>query len=195
MKERLMASKSNARASEDAIAMLTEDHNKVKALFKQFEKLKEQDDADEEISDLVAQICAELTIHTTLEEEIFYPAVRESIDDDDLMDEADVEHASAKELIAELETGSPGDDHYNAKVTVLGEYVVHHVKEEEGEMFPKARKAIDTEAIGAELAARKSELMTEMGLGDDEEQDDDAEMPAPSKTKSERTAAPRRRGQ
>ncbi|HKP65676.1 MAG TPA: hemerythrin domain-containing protein [Casimicrobiaceae bacterium] len=195
MKERLMASKSNARASEDAIAMLTEDHNKVKALFKQFEKLKEQDDADEEISDLVAQICAELTIHSTLEEEIFYPAVREAIDDDDLMDEADVEHASAKELIAELETGSPGDDHYNAKVTVLGEYVVHHVKEEEGEMFPKARKAIDTEAIGAELAARKSELMMEMGLGDDEEQDDDGEMPAPSKGKSERTSAPRRRGQ
>ena len=190
-----MASKSNARASDDAIAMLTEDHNKVKALFKQFEKLKEQDDADEEISDLVAQICAELTIHSTIEEEIFYPAVREAIDDDDLMDEADVEHASAKELIAELETGSPGDDHYNAKVTVLGEYVVHHVKEEEGEMFPKARKAIDTQAIGAELAARKSELMMEMGLVDEEAQEDDAEMPAPSQRKSERTAAPRRRGQ
>jgi hemerythrin superfamily protein len=189
-----MASKSDARASGDAIAMLTEDHNKVKALFKQFEKLKEQEDADEEMGDLVAQICAELTIHSTLEEEIFYPAVREAIDDDDLMDEADVEHASAKELIAELETSSPGDDHYNAKVTVLGEYVVHHVKEEEGEMFPKARKAIDTEAVGAEMAARKSELMVEMGL-DEEGQDEDAEMPAPSNKKSERTSAPRRRGQ
>ena len=190
-----MATKSPTRASGDAIAMLTEDHNKVKALFKQFEKLKEQDNADEEISDLVAQICAELTIHSTIEEEIFYPAVREAIDDDDLMDEADVEHASAKDLIAELETGSPGDDHYNAKVTVLGEYVVHHVKEEEGEMFPKARKAIDAEAIGAELAARKSELMMEMGLADDEAQGEDAEIPAPAKSRSERTAAPRRRGQ
>ena len=190
-----MATKSPTRASGDAIAMLTEDHNKVKALFKQFEKLKEQDDADEEISDLVAQICAELTIHSTIEEEIFYPAVREAIDDDDLMDEADVEHASAKELIAELETGSPGDDNYNAKVTVLGEYVGHHVKEEEGEMFPQARKAIDTEAIGAEMASRKSELKVEMGLGDDEDESDDSEEASPSTRKSERAPAPRRRGQ
>ena len=104
--------------------------------------------------------------------------MREAIDDDDLMDEADVEHASAKELIAELETGSPGDDHYNAKVTVLGAYVVHHVKEEEGEMFPQARKAIDTEAIGAEMAARTSELKVEMGLGDDEDESDASDRPA-----------------
>ena len=154
-----MASKSPARASSDAIQMLTEDHNKVKALFKQFEKLKEQDDADEEISDLVAQICAELTIHSTIEEEIFYPAMREAIDDDDLLDEADVEHASAKELIGQLESMSPGDDHYDAKVVVLGEYIDHHVKEEEGEMFPMARKAdMDLDALGKKLRERKGEL-------------------------------------
>jgi hypothetical protein len=92
--------------------------------------------------------------------------VREAIDDEDLMDEADVEHASAKDLIAQLEEGSPGDDHYDAKVTVLGEMIDHHVKEEEGEMFPKAKKAIDTNAVGAELAARKAELQAEMGVGD-----------------------------
>jgi len=78
------------------------------------------------------------------------------------MDEADVEHASAKDLIAQLEEASPGDDHYDAKVTVLGELIDHHVKEEEGEMFPKARKAIDVDEVGAELAARKDELMAEL---------------------------------
>ena len=101
-----------------------------------------------------------------MEEEIFYPAVRAEIDDQDLMDEADVEHASAKELIAQLEEASPGDDHYDAKVTVLGELIDHHVKEEEGQMFPKAKKAIDTEAVGAELAARKAELEAELGIGE-----------------------------
>jgi hemerythrin-like domain-containing protein len=107
-----------------------------------------------------------LTIHATVEEEIFYPAVREAIDDEDLMDEADVEHANAKNLIAQLEEASPGDDHYDAKVTVLGEMVDHHVKEEEGEIFPKAKKAIDTVSVGAELAERKAELQEEMGMAE-----------------------------
>ena len=94
--------------------------------------------------------------------------MRESIDDDDIMDEADVEHASAKDLIGQLESASPGDDHYDAKVTVLGEYINHHVEEEEGEMFEKARKAdVDVEALGAEMAERKDELKAEMGLEDD----------------------------
>ena len=114
---------------------------------------------------MVEPICSELTVHTTIEEEIFYPAVREAIDDEDLMDEADVEHASAKELIAQLEAANPGDDQYDAKVTVLGEMIDHHVKEEEGEMFPKARKAdIDSAALGEEMAARKAELKEELGI-------------------------------
>ena len=150
----------------DAIELLTADHKSVKAMFQTFEKLKERDDADDEKADLVQRICAELTVHATIEEEIFYPAVREAIDEEDLMDEADVEHASAKDLIAQLEAASPGDDHFDAKVTVLGELIDHHVKEEEGEMFPKARKAIDVEAIGAELAERKAELSDEVGLPD-----------------------------
>lgn len=143
---------------QDAIALLTEDHQQVKKMFQQFEKLKEggNDDAKGE---LVQKICAALTAHATVEEEIFYPAAREAIDDEDLMDEADVEHASAKELIAQLEAASPGDDHYDAKVTVLGEQIDHHVKEEQDEMFPKARKAkIDLSALGEQIEKRKKEL-------------------------------------
>jgi hemerythrin superfamily protein len=101
-----------------------------------------------------------LTAHATAEEELFYPRAREVLgDDEDLVDEADVEHASAKELIAQIEAGSPDDPLYDAKVKVLGEYIDHHVKEEEGEMFPKIRKSdLDLDAIGEEIAARKAEL-------------------------------------
>jgi hemerythrin superfamily protein len=155
----------SANVSEtDAIELLTQDHKEVKAMFGAFKKIKESADRDEDKADLVQQICTALTIHATVEEEIFYPAVRAGIDDEDLMDEADVEHAGAKELIAQLEASSPGDDHYDAKVTVLGEMIDHHVKEEEGAMFPKAKKGIDTKAVGAELAARKAELASEMGI-------------------------------
>ncbi len=150
-------------ASTDAIALLMEDHKKVKKMFKDFEKLKEDGD-DGEKSELVAQICQELIVHTTVEEEIFYPAAREALseDDEDLLDEADVEHAGAKELIAQLQGMEPGDDHYDAKVTVLGEYIDHHVKEEEGEMFPKLKKAkLDTASLGTSMAERKQELMGE----------------------------------
>jgi hemerythrin superfamily protein len=149
---------SSKTSTPDAIELLTSDHKSVKALFQAFEKIKGDEGVEDEKSELVQRICAELTVHATIEEEIFYPAVREGIDDEDLMDEADVEHANAKDLIAQLESANPGDDHYDAKVTVLGEMIDHHVKEEEGEMFPKARKAIDVDEVGAELAARKAEL-------------------------------------
>jgi hemerythrin-like domain-containing protein len=156
---------------QDAIALLTADHKAVKALFKEFEQLTEQDDADEQKAALVEKICNELTVHAQLEEQIFYPTVREAIDDDSLMDEADVEHASAKDLIAQLEGMSPGDDHYDAMVVVLGEYINHHVEEEEGEMFVKARKSdVDTAALGIELAALKDELKSELGIEDDSHQ-------------------------
>ena len=117
------------------------------------------DGSGEEKAAIVQQICMELTVHAELEEEFFYPAVREQIGDDDLMDEAEVEHAGAKDLIAQLESMEPDDDLYDAKVTVLGEQIDHHVKEEEGEMFPKVKKAkVDTSALGAEMASRKEEL-------------------------------------
>ena len=152
-------SKSSSKtATPDAIQLLTADHRSVKALFQTFEKIKDDDGAEDQKAAIVQRICSELTVHATIEEEIFYPAVREAIDDENLMDEADVEHASAKELIAQIEAASPGDDHYDAKVTVLGEMIDHHVEEEEGEMFSKAKKTIDVDEVGAELAARKAEL-------------------------------------
>jgi hemerythrin-like domain-containing protein len=176
---------SNAK-DEDAIALLTADHKKVKALFKDFEKLKEQEDAGDEKAALVERICMELMVHATVEEEIFYPAVRDAINDDDLVDEAEVEHASAKDLIAQLQSAEPGDEQYDARVTVLGEYVDHHVKEEEGEMFPKARKKVDVAALGAEIADRKAELMADMAM--DESPDEEAGMPAKAGGKEAGTA-------
>jgi hemerythrin superfamily protein len=102
-------------------------------------------------------------VHATTEEEIFYPAAREAVDDDDLLDEAEVEHASAKDLIAQIEAGSPSDPLYDAKVKVLGEYVRHHVKEEEGELFPKVKKAkVDLAELGLAIVARKEELLPEV---------------------------------
>ena len=173
----------------DAFALLTADHRTVKGLFKEFEKLSKQDDVDEEKAQLVRQICNELTVHAQVEEEIFYPALREAIDDEDLMDEADIEHASAKDLIAQLEGMESGDDHYDARVTVLGEYVDHHVKEEEGEMFSKARKAdVDAAELGAQIAERKEALKAELGIEDD----DAAEMPRTAKRESTRSSEKRK---
>lgn len=139
----------------DATTLLRKDHAEVDAMFKQYENALGADRK----SALVEKICAALEVHTAVEEEIFYPAVRAAIRDGDLMDEADVEHDSAKALIAQLRAGNPGDDHYDAKVTVLGEYIRHHVKEEQGEIFPKARKAkLDLKALGDQIQARKAEL-------------------------------------
>jgi hemerythrin superfamily protein len=144
---------------EDAIAMLTADHKKVKGLFGDFAELKDHEGGEEEKSALVEKICSALKVHTEIEEEIFYPAVRKAIDDADLMDEALVEHAGAKELIAQLEDMDPQDDLYDAKVTVLGEQIDHHVKEEEGDMFVKAKSAkVDIVTLGAAMAKRKAEL-------------------------------------
>lgn len=147
------------KSGPDAITLLTDDHKKVKKMFQDFNKLMQAEDNGAAKEALVGKICAELTVHAQLEEEIFYPAVREAIDDDDLMDEADVEHTSCKELIAQLESMDAGDDQYDAKVVVLGEYIDHHVKEEQEEMFPKAKKAkVDMADLGAQIAARKQLL-------------------------------------
>lgn len=143
----------------DAITLLTDDHKAVKKLFKTYHSLVDQDGTDEQKGDVAGQICRELTVHATIEEEIFYPAVRAAIDEQDLMDEAEVEHATAKDLIEQIEGMSPGDELYDAKVTVLGEYIDHHVEEEQNEIFPKAKKAVDTHALGEQLEARKAELM------------------------------------
>ena len=142
--------------TQDALALLKEDHRKVEKLFKDFESAK----GDGRKEKLARQICMELTVHTTIEEEIFYPACDGKIEED-MLKEAYVEHDAAKLLIAEIEAGSgKTDDFFDAKVQVLGEQIDHHVKEEEDELFPKVRKAdIDTNSLGEQLAARKQELM------------------------------------
>lgn len=147
----------------DAIDLLITDHREVKALFKEYDKLVGAEAEAGEKQAIALQICVMLTAHATAEEELFYPAAREVLgEDEDLVDEADVEHSCAKELIAQIEAGTPDDPLYDAKVKVLGEYIDHHVKEEEGEMFPKVRKAdLDLGALGEDIAARKVELLSD----------------------------------
>lgn len=145
----------------DAIKLLKDDHKEVKTYFKQYEGL--EDEAEKQA--LADKICLALTVHAQIEEEIYYPAAREAIDDDDLLDEAEVEHASAKQLIAEIQAMKAGDRLFDAKVTVLGEYIDHHVEEEESEMFPESRDSdLDLKALGVQLAARKAELMAQTGV-------------------------------
>ena len=152
------ATKKAKSESPDALALLKADHDLVQELFDKFETAR----TEKQKATLAEQICTELTIHAQIEEEIFYPAVRDAIGEDDLMDEADIEHAGAKDLIAQIEGSAPGEDHFDAKVTVLGEYIKHHVKEEQTEMFPKVRKAdLDLEELGAAMSARKAELQAE----------------------------------
>jgi hypothetical protein len=149
--------KTRPSASKDAIALLKADHRQVETWFEQFEKTK----SDSRKLDLATRICAALTVHTTIEEEIFYPAFLEAVEDEDLHHEAQIEHDSAKKLIADIEASGPEDEYYDAKVKVLSEMIKHHVKEEEqpGGMFAEARKSqMDLAALGAEMAARKGEL-------------------------------------
>ena len=138
----------------DAIAMLKRDHDNVKALFDQFEKAERKAEKQK----IVKQALEELRIHSTLEEEIFYPAVREQLKNG-IMNEADEEHHVAKVLIAELDTIDSDNDHFEAKFTVLSESVRHHIKEEEDQMLPKARDLkIDFQALGEKMERRKAEL-------------------------------------
>jgi len=142
-------------ASQDVFALLKADHEKVQGLFGRYEKTRSGDMKGK----LAQQICSELSVHAQLEEEIFYPAVKAAIKRKDLIDEATVEHKSAKDLIAEIQGSQPGDELYDAKVNVLGEYVKHHIKEEQGQIFPAARKAgVDAKGLGAQLAERKKAL-------------------------------------
>lgn len=145
---------------QDALTLLKADHKAVKVLFKDYQKLVDAGASASERQNLAEQICAMLNVHATIEEELVYPPAREVLgDDEDLIDEADVEHASAKDLIAQIQSSTPGDPHFDAKVKVLGELIDHHVKEEEDEMLPKLkRSAMDLDTIGEMLAVRKEEL-------------------------------------
>lgn len=154
--KRKAAGKSSGRPS-DAITLLKADHAMVNQLFDQFEKARNSTQKTK----LAQEICRELTVHTTIEEELFYPAVREASKEDELLDEAEVEHASAKDLIEQIESGGPDEELWDAKVKVLGEYIRHHVKEEESELFPAVRKTdLDLRELAQRLAARKQELLT-----------------------------------
>jgi hypothetical protein len=145
-------------AESDAIALLKADHRKVEDLFAKFERAK----GDDQKQRLAEQICTELTIHTMIEEEIFYPACRDAIKDQDLLDESFVEHDGAKVLVAELEAAKPNAEFYDAKMSVLSEMIKHHVKEEErrGEgLFAQAKAAaLDLDDLGERMGARKQEL-------------------------------------
>jgi hemerythrin superfamily protein len=159
--------KSKAKAT-GAVELLKEQHDKVKKAFKEFEKLGRED--AEAQQQLVQRVCEDLKLHTTLEEELFYPAAREAIDDEDILNEAQIEHETAKMLIEQLENMGPEDPNFHATFTVLGEYVVHHVKEEEGEMFPQVKKTdLDLEELGARMRRRMEELMGE--AADEEKQE------------------------
>ena len=147
---------SSSKASQDAIALLRSDHQEVSGLFSQFEKSRTAKRKEE----LATKICTELTVHAQIEEEIFYPAFAAATKDKSLVPEATVEHQTMKDLIAQIESSSPDASLYEAKVTVLGEYVKHHVKEEQNEIFPKARKSrLDLKELGNQLRVRKQELM------------------------------------
>ncbi|WP_309092609.1 hemerythrin domain-containing protein [Phenylobacterium sp.] len=149
--------------SDPATRLLMQDHRAVEKLFKQYEKAKE-DPAQKQA--IFQQIYMELAVHTQIEEEIFYPASRPHVKEEEMVNEAEVEHASAKDLMAQLQKMKPEDPYYDAKVTVLKEMIEHHVEEEEKEYFPEVRKTdMDLKAVGEQLKVRKEELMAKMGGG------------------------------
>lgn len=148
--------KSDETPAPDAIALLEADHREVEELFAQFEDAAN----DGEKQAIANAICIALKVHARLEEDLFYPAALEASGETGLLLEAQVEHASARDLIAQIETGAPGEPLFDARVTVLGEYVDHHVAEEEGELFPACRKSgMDLAALGEQMRRRKQELM------------------------------------
>lgn len=150
---------SKAPAHKEATALLRADHKLVSDLFEQYEKSRSASKKKE----LVAQICKELTVHAQVEEEIFYPAVKAALKDHELIPEANVEHATLKDLIAQVEGVEPDGEMFDAKIKVMSEYVKHHVKEEQNEIFPKARAtSLDMTELGDQITARKQELMNAM---------------------------------
>jgi len=188
-----MAKSSRKTTLPEPMEMLIADHREVQKMFKQFEKLKEQDD-DQSKRDLVDLTCAELKVHTQIEEEIFYPAAREALAEGDLVAEALVEHNSAKELIAKLQGSGANAEEYAAMFTVLGEYVNHHIAEEQNEMFPKLKKAdLDWDALTAQMQERKGQLQEEMGLTSTAEKEEAEEEATGSARRSRREPARGRR--
>lgn len=184
-----MASRTpNARSQ--VIAMLKEDHAAAKKAFREFEKLDHESEDDlQEREALVAQTCAELRVHAKLEEELFYPAVRPVLKEEDLVDEAEVEHNTLENLIGELEGMESNSSKFAATFRVLGEYVKHHVKEEENEMFAQLERAkLPWDELLQNMQTRREELMAELGLTEQDEEaveQDDEEVVAEQDTDEE----------
>jgi hemerythrin superfamily protein len=152
------AKRGSTPKAQDAIALLRADHKTVSELFDQFEKTR----SPVKKKAIVQKICTELSVHAQIEEEIFYPAVKQALKDKELVPEARVEHATLKDLMAQVEGVEPDGEMYDAKITVMAEYVKHHVKEEQNEMFPKAKATkLDMMALGEQLLSRKQELLAQ----------------------------------
>lgn len=173
-----MPSKKQVKSGTDAITLLRQDHETVRLMFEEFEK------ADEDRKfELATDICHALTVHATIEEEIFYPQVRESIEAEGMMLEAGIEHQTVKDLIERIQEGEVDEAQLSAMIKVMNEYVNHHVNEEQRRMFPRAKRSeLDLEALGKELLARKTELEAELQAsiqageaGADETEDDEEE--------------------
>ena len=187
-----MARKNSSRARPLALELLEADHRRVEALFEQYEEEKE---ADEDTKRPIAgRICGELKVHAQMEEEVFYPWLRENLSEEDmeLLEEALVEHSTAKDLIAQLEGSEEIDATYDAKVKVLSEYIKHHVKEEEGEIFGKCGDMQEElDELGQQMAARKAELAAQMGLT---EEDGEGAVPAAAMKRGKARGSSAQRG-
>ncbi len=165
-----MASKGNSKARTEILDMLKADHQKVKKAFKAAEKLHEEE-AHDELQALVEQTCADVQIHAQLEEELFYPAAREAVKEEDLIEEAEVEHGSAKALIQQLQGLSADDPKFFATFKVLGEYLKHHIKEEENELFEQVsgRSKVQWEELQQQMLSMRETLMGEMGMAGEQQ--------------------------
>lgn len=168
----------------NVLKLLKEDHDRVKRLFATYEQLNDEEDENDTRREIVELACLELTIHAQLEEELFYPALHDALGDARLLDEAQVEHNLAKQLITELEKMAPGEAMYDAKFTVLGEYMAHHIDEEETKLFPEARKAkLDLENLAIDLIKRKAELQEAFGVQPDDFDEDARDIMQPPSQK------------
>ena len=162
-------SKAASDAPRDAIALLKQDHRVVEQLFEEFEEAD-----DDQLQAIAERVCQLLTVHAQIEEELFYPPAKEALEEEEdveLVNEANVEHQSAKDLIAKIEAMTPEDENFKATVKVLSEYIKHHVKEEEKELFSKVKQTeLDLKEMGSQLLERKMQLMQEMGIEMDVEE-------------------------
>lgn len=153
----------------DALEMLKHDHREVETLFAEYESLADGGDTTAKEA-VAAEICEMLTVHAQVEEEVFYPAARQVLEQAEIINDAEEEHANAKQLISELEELSAEDDTFDARVKALRDAIIHHVEEEEGEMFAKLKEAgMETETLGEQMAERKQEILDELGLAEVEE--------------------------